>query len=394
MERALRGCAEAGVPETVDLWPTINGRVTGQRASEARISEEPAGEAARRRTQPSQLMPASPLGWVLATLSVLILCAGAYAGSGFVEEPFRLVLPGTVGTVEPGSGEDTSLGQADGGSGDAYGLFRSHVPGGEGPRFGQEIGQSQTADGARVTVGWAYADAESVVVAYTVEDLEGGRRVGGHPAELQPTEGVRLTDQSGTEFRRVDGQGAASPGPHNIIRGPRANSAVFAAEGRIEPGGARRFRLEIPLQQWPVTPLGRGGKTPAPEPVGEPFVFGFDIPVRPVPVFGVDEKATASGITLTLKRVTDSPGRPEAVVCLEPAHGVRGWYPIGEDLNFEAPGQVAGEGNCLEVLLNDPLDGPSSVTVEQVELNPVSKEEEMIRGPWRFEFEVPEVPGS
>lgn len=247
-----------------------------------------------------------------------------------------------------------------------------------------------------MTLGWAYADAESVVVGYTVEDLEGGRRVGEHPAELQPSygNGVRLTDESGTEFRLDSGGGAVSEGPNNILKGPKANSALFEPAGRIEPGAARRFRLEVPLHERPVTPLGEGGKIPQPEPVGEPFVFGFEIPVRPAPVVEVNRKATASGITLTLERVKDSPGRPEAVVCLELSNGVvRGWFPIGEDLSSEAPSRVVGEGNCLEMLLNDPLEGPSSVTVEQIELNPVSKEAELVSGPWRFEFGVHETPG-
>jgi hypothetical protein len=47
----------------------------------------------------------------------------------------------------------------------------------------------------------------------------------------------------------------------------------------------------------------------------------------------------------------------------------------------------------LRIPLGRPLDGPSSVTVEQVEINPFcpscAREEEVIRGPWRFDFEVP-----
>jgi len=39
------------------------------------------------------------------------------------------------------------------------------------------------------------------------------------------------------------------------------------------------------------------------------------------------------------------------------------------------------------------LAGSSSLTVEQVELNPAS-DGEVIRGPWTFEFEVPKTPGS
>jgi len=188
----------------------------------------------------------------------------------------------------------------------------------------------------------------------------------------------------------VEGGGAASPGPENIVEGPKANSAVFEVAGRIEPGGALRFRLEIPLQERPVTPPGGGGEIPDPEPVGEPFVFGFEIPVRPAPVVEVNQKVTANGITLTLERVTNSPGRPEAVICFEPQDDVRDWFPIGKDLNSEELNWI---GNCLKMLLYDPLDSRSSVTVARIEVNPscpsCAKEGEMIRGPWRFDFEVP-----
>jgi hypothetical protein len=342
----------------------------------------------------------TPLGWTLAFLSVLIIGAVAYAASGPVREliGYGLPGPGAPGPTE----ETTNLGQAGGGSEEAHSLtysaFRSHVPGGG----GEEIGQTRTADGAKVTLQWAYADAKAIVVGYTVEDLEGGRRVGEHPAELQPVvvldglntetfpdRRVRLTDQSGAEFRMVEGGGAVSPGPENIVEGPKANSAVFEAAGRIEPSGARRFRLEIPLQEWAVTPLGEGGEIPDPEPVGEPFVFDFEVPVRPAPVVEVSQKDTANGITLTLERVTNSPGRPQAVICFEPPDDVRGWFPIGKDLNSA---ELNWKGNCLEMLLHDPLDSRSSVTVARIEINPscpsCAKEGVMIRGPWRFDFEV------
>ena len=385
LERALRGCAEHGISDGIDLWSEIRQRVSGERMAGARAGGERPVAGSRRRVWSPRLVPDHPFGWLLAVISVLIIGMGAYVASGPVRELMGYGLPGPGA---PGPGETTNSGQPDGGSGVAYSLFRSYVPGGG----GEEIGQSRIADGAKVILRWAYADANSVVVGYTVEDLTGGRRVGEHPAELQPTDRVQLTDQSGTEFKRVAGAGALSPGPNNITEGPKANSAVFEAAQRVEPGGEHRFRLEIPLQERPVTPLGEGGETPQPQPVGEPFVFDFEIPVRPTPVVEVNKKDTASGITLTLERVTDSQGRPKAVVCLGLPDGARGWYPSGEDLSSEAPSQVAGEGSCLQMLLNDPLAGPSSVTIGQIEFNPAS-DGELTRGPWRFDFEVPETSG-
>jgi hypothetical protein len=60
---------------------------------------------------------------------------------------------------------------------------------------------------------------------------------------------------------------------------------------------------------------------------------------------------------------------------------------------------VAGRGHCLEMLLNVPLEGRSSVTVSEIEgIIPrcpsgndeaCAKRDRTIRGPWTFEFEVP-----
>ncbi len=365
----------------------------GKREAGGRVAGERGGEGHApgldRRTGPSRLVPGTPLGYALAVLSVLILGIGAYAAAGPVRE---LAGHGLPGPGAPDSGEGSNLEQTENVSAGDRTLFRTDVPGSEGPGFGQIKAQGRTAAGAKVTVGWAYADAGSVVVGYTIEDLDGGRRVAGNPAELQPAyaNGVRLTDESGTEYRLASGGGEGSPGPNNIVEGPLANSAVFEPVGWIEPGDARHFRLEIPLQERPLTPLDQGEEIPEPEPVAErPFVFDFEIPVRPALVTEVDQKTTASGITLTLERVTDSPGRPKAVVCLESTDDVRGWYPVGEDLGSEAPSPLSGEGNCLEMLLNDPLDGPSSVTVAQIEVCPTCAKEELISGPWRFDFEVP-----
>jgi hypothetical protein len=66
----------------------------------------------------------------------------------------------------------------------------------------------------------------------------------------------------------------------------------------------------LPLATSKSVHVKTGQKAPPPEPVGEPFVFEFEIPVLPAPVVEVNQKDTANGITLTLERVMDSPGRP------------------------------------------------------------------------------------
>jgi len=393
LERALRECTERGAPaDTVDLWPAIKERViaqvtSGTPASRAQASEDRVAHGPRRRRP--LLVPDRPLGWVLTALSVLILGAGVYAASGLVREFLGNGLPGPGSS---GPAEATNPKQTDGPVGGrmiAERMFRSEVPG----VGGEKLRESKSAGGARVTLVRAHADADSVVVAFTLEDLRGGRRVDGHPAELQPgfdmgSFGVRLADESGTEFGFVTGGGQVSSGPNQILGGPKAHSVVYRPEGGLEPDAEHRFRLEIPVVAVPVTRLGvdsDGFRR-----VGEPLVFEFEVPVQPARVVEVNEKATADNITLKLERVTDSPGQPEAVICMEPREGVRSWFPGGGDLSYEGFKWLKGEGDCLEMVLrNGPLAGPSSLTVEQVELNPAS-DGEVIRGPWTFEFEVPE----
>jgi len=327
----------------------------------------------------------------LAALSVLILGLGAYAASGPVRE---LLGDGLPGPGSPGPAEATNPEQSGGpiGSGVAYRLFRGAVPGGG----GQEIGKTKTADGARVTLGWAYADEEFVVVGIEARDLDGPQKVEGFdpdygPVMLQPTmigeEGeneaelpprVDLTDASGEDFTGTDG----------MTQYPGA-VAVFEAPEGLEAGREHRFRLEVPLNG--------AGMPREREPEAGPFVFHFEIPVRPVPVVEVNQKATTKGITLTLERVINSPSRPQAVICIDPPDDEHTWTPWLERNDMPVDAATAPqrlEGNCWARTLGEPAEGPSSLTVAYIDglpRDPADPNEDgkEIRGPWTFEFVAP-----
>jgi hypothetical protein len=104
LQNALRACAEHGVPDVADPWPAIwervSGEVTRTRMSEEHVGQERAAGSLQRRWL-SWLVPNTPLGWVLAILSVLILGTGAYAASGLVGNLLRHGQPGPAG---PGQG--------------------------------------------------------------------------------------------------------------------------------------------------------------------------------------------------------------------------------------------------------------------------------------------------
>lgn len=365
MERALRGCAERGVPETVDLWPGIGERVVV-------------------RPRRVRLVPRTRVGWVFAVLLVLAFGTVAYAASGV-----------------------------------AYDLFRQALPGGEGPVLGEEVGQSRTLDGAKVTLEWAYADTDFVVIGYSVEDLEEDRRNAGNPASLEPVwvskedEDVpsaperrsELTDESGGDFDSIDGTAmVAGPGSSPLeIRAPKAHSAVFEAPEGFETSRAHDFRLNVFLEELPVPSsmeeAEKGWRVEQKPPIG-PLTFDFEIPVKPVPVIEVNQKVEANGVALTLERVVNSPGRPQAIICIEPPNNDYDWMPWVKHTGFASDEPITPrrvEGNCWSAALGDPVDGPSSVTVTEIWGPPLSekaaKEDEdgkEIQGPWTFEFEAPE----
>ncbi len=346
------------------------------------------------------LVPSSCGGWVLAAfLLLLVFCAWAYSARDTLYKTYQGMQPG----ADPGPAFAAS----------------------------EKLELTKTAGGARVTLNWVYAEEQYVSIGYEVEDLQDGRRAGGHPAELQPligfegdeaafqkeglgTDVVELTDESGTDFRMVDNMGTMSGGPDNMAKGPLQNRAAFKPEGNLEPSEGHRFRLEIPLVEQSVVPPEE--KQLPPEPFeGEPFVFEFEIPVHAVPVVEVGQKVRAKGVTLTLDRVLDSPGRPQAVVCYELPDDEHHWTLHGGKGTLEGGHNKSGwtgsasitynpPGKCQNLMLVEgPLEGRSSVEVAVIEGYPDCPSGNVealkacdkkigyrrIRGPWRFEFEVP-----
>jgi hypothetical protein len=396
LERALRGCAERGAPaDTVDLWPAVRKRVSEARMGGTPTNDDRTTDGARTGTgtrRPPRPVHA-PVALALAALSVLILGLIVFAASGPVRE---LVENGPPGPGAPAPGETTNPQQPDGLAGDegaADRLFAHYLPGGEGSPPGEEIGQTKTADGAKVTLKRAYADEDVVVVGIEARDLDGAREIEGYPEPvlLQPSligeEGgneadlpprVDLTDAGG-DYDNIDG---TTPYPGAAV--------VFEAPESLEAGKEHRFRLAVPLSE---------GGMPAGKPDAGPFVFDFEIPVRSLPVVEVGQKVTESGVTITLERVVNSPSRPQAVVCFDPPNDDYTWRPSTAPTGFqrEEPLPVRGlGGGCWSLTLDEPVEGRSSVTVTELFGYPKSEKAmqgdedgKQIRGPWTFEFEAP-----
>jgi hypothetical protein len=265
------------------------------------------------------------------------------------------------------------------------------------------VDETQTADGARATLDWAYADAKFVAVGLHSQDLRDGAQktegsnsgsgvlepslwddTGSNEAKLPPH--VRITDASGQDVDTVGGGSLLGPSRTGA-------DAVFDAPEGLQPGRAHRFRLKVPLQDSPAL----SGK-----PGAGAFVFVFEIPVLPAPTIELNQKVEAEEITLTLERVVDSPLLPQAVVFFEPPDDEHSWMPfLRYDERYEegvgSSPQKLGDG-CWSLMMAAPVEGRSTVTVTNLQGMPrggppdgtTTFNPKTIRGPWTFEFEAPD----
>jgi len=315
----------------------------------------------------------------LAALSVLILGVGAYAASGPFRGVFREGLPGSVGT----------------GSGKGAARVPSTRPDVNLAALRTELDQTKTADGTKVTLDWAYADERYVAVGLHTQRLDGSDVVYapslwddtvGNEAELPPY--VRITDASGQDFDNVGG---------GTLLGPDRTGAdaTFDAPEGLEPDREHRLRLEVPLLEEPRVGVKVSGK-----PKPGPFVFDFEIPVRPAPTIELNQRVEAEGVAMTLRRVVASPVVPQAVVCFEPPDDGHRWTPwFEDDGSYPKVGSNPQklEDGCWSLTMDHAVEGRTSVTVASLDGMPTGPLDpgqtrvnpKTIRGPWTFEFEAP-----
>lgn len=360
VEKALHACAEMRVPDTADPWPTIMERTA----------------AAPRRSRLTRFVPRARVGWVFAALLVLVVGTSAYAASNF-----------------------------------AGGLFREELPADNDAALGQAIDQTQTVDGAEVTLEWAYADEDVVVVGYSIRDLIVDRLNAGNPAQLRPLPyseedakrlgippGTSLADEASSDFDEIDGTAVMTTDPDQTMA-PRANTVVFKAPEDLEPTSNHHFQFKAYLQEGPIFQPGQNSTQFKEEPPIGPFAFDFEVPVLPVSTIEVDQKDTTNGITLTLDRVENSPARPQAIVCVDPPDDEHLWTPelsqAGNPIDSVEPQQL--DNNCWSGTLGDQLAGSSSVTVTELRGIPLTEEGakqnedwKTIAGPWTFDFKAPD----
>lgn len=177
--------------------------------------------------------------------------------------------------------------------------------------------QAQTRGETTVTLEWAYADANRLVLAYTVA----GPATAPAPRPQGP---VTLFAEGGRRLPALMLVHKATPAP-----GVRQQTLSFDTRALALLDGEQEetFRAEIKADG------------------GAPFTFTFALPIRPAQLAGAPQTATAAGITMRLAdfRVTDSMTTLE--LCYDRPAGDALWVPqLRLFFDGERVGAAAGSG--------------------------------------------------
>jgi hypothetical protein len=298
----LQELAEQEVPASLDLWPAIRAQV----------------QSRRRSSRWAQLRPNTRLGWALLALALfLAFGAVAYAVVPIVNRLFR---------------QEAGL---------------RHV---EQANLVQELNLSQTVDGVTVTLERAYADANRIVVGFTIKDPNGQRYDAHH---------LTLTDAAGTVFSGTLGYGVT--GQSDILKvslppGEGADVICFDA-APVEGAPAEldlRLVMEVvealppaalepsptpasPPAEPPMVVVLEPLPTPEEEAIVGPFTFDFSVPFIPGRVADVNQTVEAAGVAVRLERVVVTPSETRAYLRFDsPSGEAEWWMPIAM---LQAPGE-------------------------------------------------------
>jgi hypothetical protein len=351
----LQRIARQGVPDSVDLWPAIKARL----------------QPRRRPSRWGRLMPTTRLGWAFLILTlVLAFGAVAYAVSPAVGRLFQ---------------QESGL---------------RYV---EQANLVQELDLSQTVDGVTVNLERAYADANRIVIGFTIKDPDGQRRY--------EARHLTLTDAAGTVFPGIFYYGVT--GRSDILKvslPPGEGTYVLSFDAAAVTGVSKELDLRLVMEMEElVLPSNASAEPPAsteeellPMPEGAivgPFIFDFSVPFVPGRVIEVQQAVEAAGVAVTLQRVVVTPSETQATLCFTPPDGGKEWFPItagaGLDLFGGNVSQLTESGEkCHRVIYPGALTGRSGTgTLKVTELVgfDLARQGEQTRlaGPWEFHFQVP-----
>jgi len=366
----LQEIAEQEVPASLDLWPAIRARV----------------QPRRRSPRWAQLMPNTRLGWALLAL-VLFLALGAvaYAVVPVVNRLFQ---------------QEAGL---------------RHV---EQANLVQELNLSQTMDGVTVTLERAYADANRIVIGYTIT---------GPNSQRYDAWDLTLTDAAGTVFSGTIGYGVT--GQSDILQvslppGEGADVICFDAAPVEGAPAELDLRLVMELEEFVLLPAALEPPptldsppaespepmvveleplpTPEEEAIVGPFTFDFSVPFISGRVAKVNQTVEAAGVAVCLERVMVTPSETRAYLRFDSPGGAETrWTPIAM---LKAPGDGKSQDYFAYSVNADPpvyaygflaplyeRRGEWTLTVTELAGTELVTPYKDVRlaGPWVFRFRVP-----
>ncbi len=369
--RSLQKLAEQEVPNNLDLWPAIKARL----------------QPRQRTSRPARWMPVTRLGWASLVLGALLLFGGvAYGLNPALSQVFRLFFPGW-----------------------------QHI---EEAQLAQEVNLSQTLDGVTVTLERAYADANEIIIGYTVKGLTDQKL---HFSR------INLTDEQGTVFSEMAGAGVTGVSDILGVRvqlPPGEGAYVTAFDASPVKGTPASLRLHLTMHLAKLVPADQAPPAPTiplPEPsnstvviapamtlreevVGGPFTFNFSVPFIPGRVAEVNQTVEAAGVAMRLERVVVTPSEARAILCFDPPGGNKVWTLIaaletghGQEVSGGFVSRLEGVNgeDCHRVSYPNPLTSRSglwTLTVTELVGTDLSKqpsEDVRLAGPWVFRFRVP-----
>lgn len=369
LRETLREYATREVPYDLDLWAALRTR-SGM-----------AVNPSRRKLQIP--MPATRLGWaVVATIVFLALSTATYSMAPILSRAFQM---------EAGT---------------------EHI---EESNLGTEVDLSQTINGQTVTVKRVYADANRIVVGFTIASAKDTPGV----ARIEASE-MKLTDERGTLF-----PGGVETGS-GVEAGTAGYVASFDASALRDAPSALKLHLVtnltalyLPDAPAPTPVRSRDGSTTSvqampvrTEVVAGPFNFSFSVPFIPGRVAEVQQTVEASGVAVTLERLVVTPSETRVFLRYDAPNGESEleWLSI---VALEINGQARGtdtiqgprqleDGRWIYRLHAALYDEQREWTVkvnELVGMDPLpmikpgeSIGQKRLGGPWVFNIEVPPAP--
>lgn len=362
----LAGIAEDDVPATLDLWPAIRAQVQPRRGSSRRAHR----------------IPVTRLGWAGLLLGALLLFGGvAYALNPALGQVLRVFFPGW-----------------------------QHI---EEAHLAQEINLSQTLDGVTVTLERVYADANQIVIGYTVKGLADQNL---HVSRMS------LTDEQGRAFSEMAGAGVTGNSELLGVQLPPGEGAyVTAFDASVVEGKPKSQHLHLTMHLVKLVTVEAVTPTvPLPEPsepgvivapaqalreeiVGDPFTFDFSVPFIPGQTVEVQQTVEAAGVAMKLERVAITPSETRAVLCFEPPDDIE--WTLLADLDAgdggalhggvvgrldDVSGQECQRVSYMESLTGKPGEWTLTVTeLVGTDLSQIPSKQIRLAGPWVFRFRVP-----